>query len=700
MYTQTADDGAASTYQVYAKYDTAHRPSIAQTLPPTHGFSRSQSSTVSYSSTANLVPHEQVKKQKRFSLFSCGKRKQKAQDSEKNFAGVPALSAEQNSSSCNLMMGWRLVFFGSWFNVLILLIPATWILRLATPDSPTLIFSSCLLALIPLVRMHDVSVRELSVRMGGSRTGLLNASMSNIVESVIAIIALRKCELRVVQSSLIGSMLSKLLLILGMCFFAGGMRFTAQDFDSTATQVHSSLLSLSVGAVLLPAAFHFTLSNRSGDNPQTSIDEQKVDILRMSHGVSVVLIFIYIAYLFFQFWSHSQHFEDAVTPSHKLPNAVSMRSMASKVRPTSPTLRKFTTPASTFANVFRSPRAPFVSNQSEPNNSGPYMYQKAPISSPPRTGILMTSPLATASQLTVTMPMEAEPTYAPTNEASASTVRLVSDAERLSPGEDGFGGKLSSPASSCGSESPPPRMERGSLVSDLVSSYYADVEPSHERVIFERRREGLYGGSIDPHSARSRTQLRDEPRTLRRRTMLPPNTAGTPGLQDRKPQLSLFLTLTILLVVTVLVALNAEWMIDSIDSLSPAISKEWIALILLPMVGSLAECITATNVSVEDQLTLSISVAVGSTIQTALFVIPFMVLLGWALDKPLALLFDPFESILLFISVHTMSYVVADGKSNWLEGLILIGLYVVSAVTFWFYPGSNFSSTLAVCSTT
>jgi Ca2+:H+ antiporter len=82
------------------------------------------------------------------------------------------------------------------------------------------------------------------------------------------------------------------------------------------------------------------------------------------------------------------------------------------------------------------------------------------------------------------------------------------------------------------------------------------------------------------------------------------------------------------------------------------------------------------------------------------------VLLGWVLDKPLALLFDPFESIVLYISgkyqpftclfstdylyaVHTMSYVVADGKSNWLEGLILIGLYIVAAVTFWFYPGTT-----------
>lgn len=63
-----------------------------------------------------------------------------------------------------------------------------------------------------------------------------------------------------------------------------------------------------------------------------------------------------------------------------------------------------------------------------------------------------------------------------------------------------------------------------------------------------------------------------------------------------------------------LVALNAEWMIDSIDNLSPTISKEWIALILLPTVGSLAECITATSASVKDRLSLSISVAVGSTI--------------------------------------------------------------------------------------
>ena len=91
-----------------------------------------------------------------------------------------------------------------------------------------------------------------------------------------------------------------------MCFFAGGLKFTEQGFDSSglfclrvwnerlcsfmataATQVHSSLLSISVGAVLLPAAFHFALTyTKDGDADDVSLQQQKDDILRMSHGVS------------------------------------------------------------------------------------------------------------------------------------------------------------------------------------------------------------------------------------------------------------------------------------------------------------------------------------------------------------------------------------------------------------------------------
>ena len=62
--------------------------------------------------------------------------------------------------------------------------------------------------------------------------------------------------------------------------------------------------------------------------------------------------------------------------------------------------------------------------------------------------------------------------------------------------------------------------------------------------------------------------------------------------------------------------------------------------------------------------------------QIALFVIPFIVILGWIIGRPITMLFDPFESIVLFFSVLTVNYVVQDGKSNWLEGMILVCLYV------------------------
>ena len=163
------------------------------------------------------------------------------------------------------------------------------------------------------------------------------------------------------------------------------------------------------------------------------------------------------------------------------------------------------------------------------------------------------------------------------------------------------------------------------------------------------------------------------------------------------PELSLPVTIVLLVVVTVFVAVTAEWLVDSIGGLTDGggISKEFIGLILLPIVGNAAEHVTAVTVSVKDKLTLSLGVAVGSSIvssllsscdildllplqQIALFVIPFIVTLGWMIGRPLTMLFDPFESIVLFFSVLTVNYVVQDGKSNWLEGMILICLCVLA----------------------
>lgn len=144
--------------------------------------------------------------------------------------------------------------------------------------------------------------------------------------------------------------------------------------------------------------------------------------------------------------------------------------------------------------------------------------------------------------------------------------------------------------------------------------------------------------------------------------------------EDTDRHLSLTFTVILLIVVTTLVSVTAECLVDSIDGLTRdgGVSKEFVGIILLPIVGNAAEHVTAVTVSVKDKLTLSLGVAVGSSIQIALFVIPFMVTLAWIIGKPLTLLLDTFESAVLFFAVLTVNYVVQDGKSNWLEGVVLM----------------------------
>lgn len=86
--------------------------------------------------------------------------------------------------------------------------------------------------------------------------GLLNASFGNAVELIVAIIALVKHEVVIVQTSLIGSMLSNLLLVMGMCFFFGGINRMEQHFNVVVAQTAASLLSLAVASLIIPTAFH------------------------------------------------------------------------------------------------------------------------------------------------------------------------------------------------------------------------------------------------------------------------------------------------------------------------------------------------------------------------------------------------------------------------------------------------------------
>jgi len=327
---------------------------------------------------------------------------------------------------------------------------------------------------------------------------------------IFAIIALVKCQMTVVQSLLVGSILSNLLLVLGMCFFAGGTRFSEKGFGISATRLNMSMLTLSVTAVLLPAAFHSVIQPTSDGVDPLAVAQEGHNILAISHGVAIILFFIYSCYIVFQLFSHrSLYYDDPYAPK--------------SVRYTGDLARKL--------HVTRDVEAP----------------------------------------------MEGE---------------------------------------------------------------------------------------------------------------------------EEKPQMRAKMAIALLVVVTVIVAITANFLVNSIDGIASSghISKKFVGLILLPTVANASDYAIIVMLSVKKiELTDSLGIAMGSSIQIALFVFPFLTTLGWILGKPLTLLFDPFDCVVLFLSVLAVKYVVEGGKSNWLDGMILICLYVIVGVTYWFYPGSDPAGVLASC---
>lgn len=267
---------------------------------------------------------------------------------------------------------------------------------------------------------------------------------------------------------MLGSILSNILLVLGCCFLAGGIKYKEQSFNSTVASTMSSLMTVATASLIIPATLYAVMSNKDSGT-------QEDNIMVLSRGTSIILLFIYVSYLFFQLKTHADLFDDA----------------------------------------------------------------------------------------------EAQ------------------------DGEE----------------------------------------------------EGA--------------------------TLLGPWSAGA-----------------VLVVITILVALCAEYLVGSIDAIveQAHISKTFIGLILIPIVGNAAEHVTAVIVAYKNKMDLAIGVAIGSSLQIAIFVTPFLVILGWAIDRPMTLHFETFETVSFFLASLVVVLLIQDGKSNWLEGLLCLGMYFIIALAFWVLP--------------
>jgi Ca2+:H+ antiporter len=174
------------------------------------------------------------------------------------------------------------IITSSWVNVLLVFVPVGIAVAQIESLKGPVAFSMNAIAIIPLAGLLSYATESVAAQMGDAIGALMNVTFGNAVELIIFIIALTKDEIRIVQASLLGSILSNLLLILGMCFLFGGLRYREQIYNSTVTQMSACLLSLSVCSLVIPTAFHASFKN------EAKADE---DTLKVSRGTSVVCTF-------------------------------------------------------------------------------------------------------------------------------------------------------------------------------------------------------------------------------------------------------------------------------------------------------------------------------------------------------------------------------------------------------------------------
>ncbi|XP_020595845.1 vacuolar cation/proton exchanger 2-like isoform X3 [Phalaenopsis equestris] len=116
----------------------------------------------------------------------------------------------------------------------------------------------------------------------------------------------------------------------------------------------------------------------------------------------------------------------------------------------------------------------------------------------------------------------------------------------------------------------------------------------------------------------------------------------------------------------------------------------FISVILLPVIGNAAEHASAIMFAMKEKLDISLGVAIGSSTQISMFGIPFCVIIGWIMERHMDLNFQLFETVTLFITVLVVAFMLQDGTSNYLRGMMLILSYIIVAASFYVHVDPTF----------
>lgn len=347
-------------------------------------------------------------------------------------------------------------------SLLLVFVPIAIGLEVSHAD-PLWIFACSCMAIIPLAGLMGESTEHLSAHVGPGVGGLLNATFGNAAELIIALMALKEGLHEVVKASLTGSIIGNILLVLGLSFLAGGVKFKEQRFNKTAANMGSTMLALSAIGLVLPSIF--IIVAHKGKAPPHLQD--------LSLWISIVLLVTYVLSLIFSLKTHAHLYE----------------------------------------------------------------------------------------------------------------------------GEEGAGHHHGEPWS------------KGKAIAVLLGA-------------------------------------------------------------------------------TVFVALMSEFLVGSVEHAAKqmGMTELFVGVVLVAIIGNAAEHSTAVLMAMKNQMDLAINIAIGSSMQIALFVAPVLVLVSYVFGKPMDLHFEAFEVISVAISVAVVNMVTQDGESNWMEGTLLVAVYILLGVTFYFHP--------------
>jgi len=180
---------------------------------------------------------------------------------------------------------------------LLAFVPAVFIAQAVRPEAHTMLFVVSVLAIVPLAALLSLATESVSAKTGDAVGGLLNATLGNLTELVIALAALRAGQYMLVKASVAGAIVANSLFMLGMSFLLGGLKYHVQEFNRVSSRLQASLLFLATVALLIPSAVRL-----ADEGPAAAFSEQ------LSLGLSGLLIAAYACGMLFSLKTHKELF--------------------------------------------------------------------------------------------------------------------------------------------------------------------------------------------------------------------------------------------------------------------------------------------------------------------------------------------------------------------------------------------------------